>query len=68
MFINLINNVAFLIALVAAGQIVIDRFPQKTLNRQVLLGLLFGGVALLGMANPVNFSPGVFSTGVRWCW
>jgi len=32
MFINLINNVAFLIALVAAGQIVIDRFPQKTLN------------------------------------
>jgi hypothetical protein len=63
MFINLINNVAFLIALVAAGQIVIDRFPQKTLNRQVLLGLLFGGVALLGMANPVNFSPGVFFDG-----
>ncbi len=63
MFINLINNVAFLIALVAAGQIVIDRFPQKTLNRQVLLGLLFGSVALLGMANPVNFSPGVFFDG-----
>jgi len=63
MFINLINNVAFLIALVAAGQIVIDRFPQKTLNRQVLLGLLFGGVALLGMANPVNFLPGVFFDG-----
>ena len=63
MFINLINNIAFLIALVMAGQIVIDRFPQKTLIRQVLLGSLFGGVALLGMANPVNFLPGVFFDG-----
>lgn len=63
MFINLINNIAFLIALVMAGQIVIDRFPQKTLTRQVLLGSLFGGVALLGMANPVNFLPGVFFDG-----
>jgi len=63
MFISLINNIAFLIALVTVGQIVIDRFPRKTLNRQVLLGLLFAGVALLGMANPVDFSPGVFFDG-----
>lgn len=63
MTISLINNIAFLIALVAAGQIVIDRFPQKTLNRPVLLGLLFGGVALLGMVNTVTLSPGVFFDG-----
>lgn len=63
MLTNLINNIAFLIALVAAGQIVISRFRKKTLNRQALLGLLFGGVAVLGMANPVNFSPGVFFDG-----
>jgi PAS domain S-box-containing protein len=60
MFVNLINNVAFLISLVTAGQIVIDRFPQHSLSRRVLLGLLFGGIALLGMANPVAYLPGVF--------
>ncbi|MDD2744414.1 MAG: PAS domain S-box protein, partial [Rhodocyclaceae bacterium] len=63
MLINLINNIAFLVALVAAGQLVISRFHKSSLNRQLLLALLFGGVALLGMANPVNFAPGVFFDG-----
>ena len=63
MLISLINNIAFLIALVATGQIVVSRFPQKTLSRHVLLGLLFGSVALLGMANPLDFSPGVIFDG-----
>lgn len=63
MTINLINNIAFLIALAAAGQVVVLRFPENTLNRQVLFGLLFGGAALLGMANPVSFAPGVFFDG-----
>ena len=63
MFNNLINNVAFLIALAALGQVVVMRFPEKTLNRQILFGMLFGSVALLGMANPVDFSPGVFFDG-----
>ncbi len=63
MLINLINNIAFLVALVAAGQIVIRRFHNHALNRQVLLGLLFGGVTLLGMLNPVNFAPGVIFDG-----
>ena len=61
--INLINNIAFLVALVAAGQIVITRFHNSALSREVLLGLLFGGVALLGMLNPVNFVPGVIFDG-----
>jgi PAS domain S-box-containing protein len=63
MLVNLINNIAFLIALVAAGQIVVARYRENTLQRQLLLGVLFGGVALLGMANPVNFAPGVFFDG-----
>ncbi len=63
MLANLINNIAFLIALVATGQIVVARAHKRQLNRQVLLGLLFGGVTLLGMANPVNFAPGVFFDG-----
>ena len=59
MLINLINNLAFLIALVAVGQIVIARFHKRARGRQVLLGLLFGSVALLGMFNPVTFAPGL---------
>ncbi|MDP2441054.1 EAL domain-containing protein [Rhodoferax sp.] len=63
MTINLINNIAFLIALAAAGQVVVLRLPENMLNRQVLFGLLFGGATVLGMANPVNFAPGVFFDG-----
>lgn len=63
MHINLLNNIAFLIALVAAGQIVIARFHKRTSGRQMLLGLLFGSVALLGMANPVTFVPGLIFDG-----
>ncbi len=63
MTINLINNVAFLIALVAAGGIVISKFHNNPLNRQLLLGILFGSVTLLGMLNPVNFAPGVIFDG-----
>jgi PAS domain S-box-containing protein len=63
MLINLINNIAFLVALVAAGQLVISRFHKSSLSRQVLLGVLFGGVTLLGMMNPVNFAPGLIFDG-----
>lgn len=63
MLINLINNIAFLIALVATGQIVLRRFHNNALNRQVLLGLLFGTITLLGMLNPVNFVPGLIFDG-----
>jgi LytS/YehU family sensor histidine kinase len=63
MLINLIDNIAFLIALAAAGQLVVSRFHKSLLKYQVVLGVLFGSVALLGMANPVNFAPGVFFDG-----
>ena len=63
MLINLINNIAFLIALVAAGQIVLARFHRHTAGRQVWLGLLFGSVTLLGMVNPVTFAPGLIFDG-----
>ncbi|MDQ5906778.1 MAG: hypothetical protein QG590_1260, partial [Pseudomonadota bacterium] len=63
MLINLINNIAFLVALVAAGQLVVSRFHKSSLNRQVLLGFLFGGVTLLGMLNPVIFARGLIFDG-----
>jgi two-component system sensor histidine kinase/response regulator len=63
MLINLINNIAFLVALVAAGQFVVSRFHKSSLSRQVLLGVLFGGVTLLGMVTPVYFAPGLIFDG-----
>ena len=63
MILSLINNIAFLVALVAAGQIVVSRFHRNPLSLHVLLGLLFGSAAMLGMANPLNFSPGVIFDG-----
>ena len=63
MLINLINNIAFLVALVAAVQLVVSRFNNSSRNRQVLLGVLFGGVTLLGMVNPVDFAPGLIFDG-----
>ena len=63
MILNLINNIAFLVALVAAGQMVISRFHEDALSRRVWLGLLFGAMTLLGMLNPVIFAPGVFFDG-----
>jgi len=63
LLITLINNIAFLVTLVAASQFVVSRFRNDTLNRQILLGILFGSVTLLGMLNPVNFAPGVIFDG-----
>jgi two-component system sensor histidine kinase/response regulator len=60
---NLINNIAFLVALVAAGQMVFVRLDKSPLNRDLLLGLLFGGVTLMGMINPVTVAPGIFFDG-----
>ncbi len=63
MLASLINNVAFLVALVAAGQVVISHGYKKPENRQLVLGFLFGGVAMLGMANPFTLLPGVIFDG-----
>ncbi len=63
MTLSLINNIAFLIALVAAGLIIVAALRNKPAPRKIMLGILFGGVTLLGMANPVAFVPGVIFDG-----
>jgi hypothetical protein len=63
MLISLINNIAFLVALAAAGQFVVSRFHQSSPKYPLVLGVLFGSVTLLGMANSVSFAPGVFFDG-----
>jgi PAS domain S-box-containing protein len=59
----LFDNLLNLIALVAIAQIVFSRFHKKTLSYQVLLGLLFGGITILGMMSPFALSSGVIFDG-----
>ncbi len=63
MSIDLINNIAFLVALVAVVGAVYSRLEAREWPRRMLLGVLFGGVALLGMVNPVQFAPGLIFDG-----
>jgi PAS domain S-box-containing protein len=63
MLIDLINNIAFLVALVAAGQVVLTHFHRNITSRRVALGFLFGGVTLLGMLNPLTLEPGLIFDG-----
>ena len=54
---------ALLVALVAAGQVVISHEYKTHAYGRIALGLLFGGVAILGMVNPFVFLPGVIFDG-----
>lgn len=60
---SLVNNISYLIALVVVGQLLLSRGYKSPTNRHIVLGLLFGGVAILGMINPFNFLPGVIFDG-----
>ncbi len=60
---NLIQNVALLVALAATYQVLESRFPKKNIWYQILSGLLFGGAGIFGMMTPINFSPGIIFDG-----
>ncbi|MDQ7784210.1 MAG: PAS domain S-box protein [Desulfomonilaceae bacterium] len=60
---NLIQNVALLVALAAAYQVVGSRFEKKSIGYQTLSGLLFGGVGLVGMMTPLHFTQGIIFDG-----
>ncbi len=60
---SLIQNIALLVALAAAYQVIESRIEKKNVAHQILSGLLFGGVGLVGMMTPLNFAPGIIFDG-----
>ena len=60
---NLIQNVALLVALAAVYQVIGSRFDKHAFGYKIASGLLFGGVGLVGMMTPLNFMPGVIFDG-----
>jgi two-component system, sensor histidine kinase and response regulator len=60
---NLIQNVALLVALAATYQVIRSRFEKNNVGYQILSGLLFGGAGIVGMITPINFAPGIIFDG-----
>lgn len=58
---DLIRNVTLLITLILLYGLIIRR--KITFIHQIISGFLFGGIAIIGMNIPINYSPGVFYDG-----
>ncbi|MBK1700783.1 PAS domain S-box protein [Thiococcus pfennigii] len=57
---GLIQNASFLLALVFAHSLFVERLPRGRLTTRLLSGALFGATAVVGMIYPVTLLPGVF--------
>lgn len=62
-FLDLIHNIALLVALSAILPLVAYRPGSRTVHGRIVAGVLFGGVVLLGMATPVTLGTGVIFDG-----
>ncbi len=63
MLLDLVHNLALLVALAAASQVIEARWKMRRLTSQILHGLLFGTVGVVGMMTPVHFQPGIIFDG-----
>lgn len=63
LFIELIFNLSLLVALSVISGFVDGRWPRNQPWGPVLQGVLFGGVAIIGMLNPLVLEPGVIFDG-----
>lgn len=60
---DLVQNLALLVAMAAAYRIVASRWDEASRRHQVYTGLLFGLVALVGMMTPVRLMEGLIFDG-----
>ncbi len=65
---NLIQNIALLMALILAQQLLSSNITMRRLNRyphmaSVLSGFIFGSVGIVGMMTPLHFAPGIIFDG-----
>ena len=62
-YLSLIQNIALLVALCFVHSLLVRRLNRSGLPFPLVTGLLFGGVALLGMLTPVVLQPGLIFDG-----
>lgn len=58
----MINNITLIVALSILYRFIIRRWEYGSQAGQAVSGLLFGAVAVIGMLNPLIFSPGLILT------
>lgn len=63
LYISIINNITLLVSLTVIYSFIIRHFDIKSLRYQLLSGLLFGAVAVIGMMSSVTVSPGIVFDG-----
>ncbi|MBC7203693.1 MAG: diguanylate cyclase, partial [Pusillimonas sp.] len=63
LLLDLIYNISLLISLMVFYQVVVSRNKRKKTSRQVVLGVLLGAVAVVGMLAPLNYGEGIFFDG-----
>ena len=61
--IDLIYNLSVLVALSVLSGFIDSRYSRTTLAGKILQGMLFGGVAIIGMLYPFNFAEGIIFDG-----
>lgn len=62
-FVPLVHNIALLLSLSILQSFLTRRFPRASRFYRVLLGAVFGCVAVVGMMTPLRVSPGVMFDG-----
>ncbi len=62
-FLGLIHNISLLVCLTLVHGQVTRRWATHTLTYRLLAGVLFGGVALVGMMTPLRVMPGIIFDG-----
>lgn len=62
-YLSLIQNIALLVALCFVHSLLLRRLKTGGLTTQLLSGLLFGCVALVGMMTPMTLQPGLIFDG-----
>jgi PAS domain S-box-containing protein len=62
-YLSLIQNIALLVALIFVHGLLLRRTSQQGLGYALFSGLLFGGVALVGMMTPMTLQPGLIFDG-----
>jgi|GEM_PF-3493430 len=63
LFTDIVNNIALLLALCFSYRFIARYWKLNTFKGKIFAGLLFGGVASIGMLLPVVYSPGIIFDG-----
>lgn len=63
LILEVLHNISLLLALGFLYSVSIRRWDTKTVKGKVIVGILFGGAAMVGMLLPMQYAPGIIFDG-----